>query len=344
MKRPSPCRARPRAGLGVEVLESRQLLHGSSLASPVFERPPMASPVHITREDGFSTRFVVERTRGFRAQDGRHHRDESAHRGDRRGDGFWEYVGTVRGVFVRWSYDVNNRGTDSLRSADGVEPQQLEPAATDSALPRDPVASPRVTPELSTESPQTDVAILASLLVLEGQPPQAAQVSGESDFIAPSAVEAGAPAVVTRAPVASQGPGGAGGLDGIDVQGTLHGTPRPAEAAPAPPDRPRGEDVAEAPKPNGVVTDLTFAPGVAGLLSDALPGGLAVLERALQALTEPEAETEARDSTVLHWLGLSAWVVGAGMAYEVARRRRQAPALAGVGCFRATGLPLEDLP
>jgi hypothetical protein len=63
------------------------------------------------------------------------------------------------------------------------------------------------------------------------------------------------------------------------------------------------------------------APESAGLLTGGLSFGLAALERAVQALLGPDSRTVGR-STLLCWLGLGTWLLGAALACVAARQRR----------------------
>jgi hypothetical protein len=87
----------------------------------------------------------------------------------------------------------------------------------------------------------------------------------------------------------------------------------------------------------------TPAPEAADLLTNTLPFSLAALERAIQALTEPEAETTGSGPALWYWLGLSSWLLASAFAYEVARRRRAAPDVADVTPFGEPGLLPEGL-
>jgi hypothetical protein len=95
-------------------------------------------------------------------------------------------------------------------------------------------------------------------------------------------------------------------------------------------------------KPGGGA-DPTPAPEAAGLLTNTLPFSLAALERAILALTEPEAEAPGSGPALWHWLGLSSWVLASAFAYEVARRRRATPGPADAAPFGEPGLLPEGL-
>src|SRR5262249_29897672 len=124
-----------------------------------------------------------------------------------------------------------------------------------------------------------------------------------------------------------------------------------AESAPvpqAPPAQPAGTERTAVPETKfGGGDEPAPAPEAAGLLTEAVPYGLAAGEGALGVVPGARAGAVAGrpGSAAGHWLGLSAGLLGAGLAYEGARRRRalSAPALAGVGSLAGPGLPPEDL-
>jgi hypothetical protein len=92
--------------------------------------------------------------------------------------------------------------------------------------------------------------------------------------------------------------------------------------------------------------ELASSPESAGLLTAGLPGDLAALERAIRALAGPPSEAGARGWVLLRWLGLSTWLLGAALAYALARGRgtQPSPGLAGRGHLGPAGLGGEDLP
>jgi hypothetical protein len=92
--------------------------------------------------------------------------------------------------------------------------------------------------------------------------------------------------------------------------------------------------------------ELASSPESAGLLTAGLPGDLATLERAIRALAGPPSEAGARGWVLLRWLGLSTWLLGATLAYALARGRgtQPSPGLAGRGHLGPAGLGGEDLP
>jgi hypothetical protein len=83
----------------------------------------------------------------------------------------------------------------------------------------------------------------------------------------------------------------------------------------------------------------------ADLLTGGLPSGLAALERALRALTDPETSLGG-PSPLSHRLGVACWVAAAALAYLAARRPGTRPALVVPDWQRQGGLgPLrEELP
>lgn len=65
-----------------------------------------------------------------------------------------------------------------------------------------------------------------------------------------------------------------------------------------------------------------------GLLSEGVPAGFAALDRAIQVLLEPEVTQGPRGPVLLHWLGLSTWLLAAAAGYAFVRRNRaRTPAL-----------------
>ncbi len=83
----------------------------------------------------------------------------------------------------------------------------------------------------------------------------------------------------------------------------------------------------------------------ADLIAGGLPSGLAALERALRALTDPETPLGG-PSPLSHRLGVACWVAAAALAYLAARRPGTRPALVVPDWQRHGGLgPLrEELP
>jgi hypothetical protein len=61
-------------------------------------------------------------------------------------------------------------------------------------------------------------------------------------------------------------------------------------------------------------------PRVEGLLTQGVTFGVAALERAARALTEPMQIAERGYADVLYWLGCSSWVLAAALACEGLRR------------------------
>jgi hypothetical protein len=99
-----------------------------------------------------------------------------------------------------------------------------------------------------------------------------------------------------------------------------------AEADAAVEEAPSGAGAAQETPKAGAGAEAPLPAEGAGLLVEGLPSGLTALERALRALTEAEPLSARRGMTLLHWLGASTWMLAAGAAYAVARRRRTRPA------------------
>jgi hypothetical protein len=89
--------------------------------------------------------------------------------------------------------------------------------------------------------------------------------------------------------------------------------------------------------------EFVATPEAAGLLANALSVGLTAVERAVRDLTEPQAEAYRSGAAILYWFGLSSWLLGGALAYEVVRRRRTL-ALAGSGPAGGPDFLPEDLP
>jgi hypothetical protein len=130
--------------------------------------------------------------------------------------------------------------------------------------------------------------------------------------------------------------------------GNQEGPVRPGqgEAAPRPPGSGGAAnlDPQESPPPQAKGAPAPALPPLAAGLLDgvgALP--LAALERAVRALTAPEALAGDDAPFLLRWLGISSWLTGAALACWMARRRRP-PALAlhDAGGLREMDFSEED--
>jgi hypothetical protein len=98
------------------------------------------------------------------------------------------------------------------------------------------------------------------------------------------------------------------------------------EPIPLPQERTGGGETALLPEttPPISVTSAFYVPEAAGVLSGAVSFSLTALERAVRELTQPEADVSRSGAAILYWLGLSSWLLGGAVAYEVVRRRRVA--------------------
>jgi hypothetical protein len=135
---------------------------------------------------------------------------------------------------------------------------------------------------------------------------------------------------VTGAPASLHGTESGPGLEGPAAQTPADAT----RASTPPPDVPDGA----APATTTPGVEPSPPPKTAGLLTDALPFGLAALERAVRALTAPQADDDRGAISFWHWLGLSSGFAAAALGFAAARRRGAAPVPA------ERGVHPEDVP
>jgi hypothetical protein len=88
------------------------------------------------------------------------------------------------------------------------------------------------------------------------------------------------------------------------------------------------------------------APEGAGLLTSGLRLGLGAVDQAVKALLGPAPRSGGDGPALLRWLGVCSWVLGGALAYVVARRRRDLPAVGLRGLGVPGGAPFheEELP
>jgi hypothetical protein len=212
---------------------------------------------------------------------------------------------------------VENDATEAIAPSVSVAFQSSTPVAS---LARSLVASTK--PSSSVVSP-VDPTLGESA---HATPVSAGAVSTAAERIAfvgslPIAVERRLADSSAALPLAAAvgNPDGSGALAGSE---STPGSSRPTGPGASRPERPGDEDSSafEESTPELATAPLPLPQG-AGLLDGELPLGLAALERAVRSLTGSEATGRSETPLLLRWVVAGSWMLGAVLAYALARRQ-----------------------
>lgn len=348
-----PSRSRRRRHLCVEVLESRQVLDSTPVALAPIPLPagvvgetqaaPETSSAPSRQANSGSSEHVGVAREGSQSRSGRLGGASRPHQAA--GDG--ELRGSPprqrslhRAAHAADHSPPTDRVGDRRPSANGgpreapggeLSPPPLEPGgATGPPVLAEPDGSPGRMPWTADEGAGNggagDDALLPALPPVRArwaaEPQLSAFIWGGADFGRDASHYPGADAA---------------GLRRVALEA----------AASLPRQQRAGAESPVSPHPSGTALPEPLpSPQAAGLLAHGLPFGLAALDRAIRALTEPEGAADYGGSALVHWLGLASWLLGAGLAYAVARGRSSlpAPALLGRGLSEGRDLSPENLP